>query len=329
MAFPRVLVLMLTPARALLQEEQRLIPARVSFNFKVNLLGDYPEPKNEARKKLYPAIKKNVLEILEHYKDAEVSYLGDDDCAKLIEEGHSAAFATAYNTTNKSIHTSDICRLFQLKEKGGWYFDNDMVAIQDVREFVPPQASFVSARAGGGRTLFNSIIGVAPRHPIIQRAIDCVWRRYKDKIQESPGNFKERDEPLPRGIGFECFTAQFIAQLKGKARVPCKKGRGDPWCVGAHAYNDQPEGYETIYLFSETGSSKDEAERYGLLNKEKGLDAWFVGDESSHKPLFWSRLLEISPNRILRHSVNNPRRAVIEEEMDELEEHYFHLFNIE
>merc|ERR1712032_1573689 len=77
-----------------------------------------------------------------------VELLDDTGCVDIIEKVHSRELAHAFLAERHGPYKSDTCRLAQLYLDGGYYFDNDMLAKQDLRVIVPPNTSFVSCVAG-------------------------------------------------------------------------------------------------------------------------------------------------------------------------------------
>lgn len=80
-----------------------------------------------------------------------------------------------YLTCHIGATKADILRLLLIYEQGGIYFDADTACARPLREWVHPEASFVTARGGRGDLMQWGIIA-APAHPIIAQVIRAALR---------------------------------------------------------------------------------------------------------------------------------------------------------
>merc|ERR1719161_3106729 len=103
---------------------QRTIPNRLVFNYEVDLLkGGRRDNRHDQ------LLIQNMKNTMKLYSDMEVEFLDDAGCYEAIKATHSKALADHYTTESYGPYKSDICRLAQLAEKGGYYMDNDLVSI--------------------------------------------------------------------------------------------------------------------------------------------------------------------------------------------------------
>lgn len=260
---------------------------------------------------------RNTKENIALYNFADVEFLDNDGCFNTIRKVHSdklaqifKSFATA--STSRGTHkrkivtpsgqkkkvvvpsgggahgaaASDICRLAQLYEHGGYYFDSDMPAVQDLRNFVPAEASFVSVITNHSNTLFNSLIGVAPRHPIIALAMDLAledggraggpagltvaWKRWTGEAT-SPGLHRHSDKTTFQ----QSYLFEEVQALNGGGWEPYKKNVGETLKM-------EPDGKGIRKVVH------GDAEPFW----SPCSDGFFVGDRPTGEIVFWSRMRE-------------------------------------
>lgn len=269
--------------------EGRAIPNRFLFNFKVNLLKGKKGFK-------YEELRRNLKQTLGLYNGVkDISFIDDAGCVEEIRQAHSNELAEYVKVQQQSLWTSDICRLAQLKNKGGYYFDNDMIAVSDLRQYIPKNATFVSSVAVGGSILFNSLIAATPDHPIIDLALQRTWRRIRQKKQAE--KYPTLEAVPPDGMGFQALTQAYIQYARQNPRHNCSGSdwRHPPFCPGSLHFR-QRGNYSDVYLFEEVGQKQGGFEKYGVKDPPHGVDKYFVGDNATNKMVFWSRRLSMSRN---------------------------------
>lgn len=275
----------------------RAIPDRLVLNHRWKFLEYQTEDEQagvdsaRARKHQRMAGVLNETQSVMHFETVEL--MDDKGCIDIIERAHSKELAEAFVAERSGPFKSDICRLAQLYEDGGYYFDNDMQAKQDLRDFVPPNTSFVSCvafwtswsrpghpgkvdaeRAFLKDQLFNSLIGVAPRHPLIQHAMNRTLSYYKaDKSNQSA---KYNGDPGPLFYMGPWLLREAYEWWAGLANL------GGGMQVGAthHANRDS---FQDSYLFNET----DEVENFKPRMRRRRE---FIGDGPSKQVVFLSRI---------------------------------------
>lgn len=272
-----ILILVSSGTQAVKTSSGPAIPNRLAFNYKVNLL-KHPEA--------LPSRSKNVQNIINgFYKDMEVEFLDDEGCAKLIEQAHSASLANYFRRERYGPYKSDTCRLAQLFEDGGYYMDNDLEVISDFRKLVPEKASFVSV-AHPHKDIFQALLGVAPKHPIVKHVLDVMHAAYEASPVQSVQ------------LAATNSSAKSNSSLKLNSTIswfgPEKLAQAYTWWTGAAVMDglQQAEGRESFqysYMFLEDSNP----EQYGL-SKRYGQGCccnFVVGDRSSKKAVFYSRFV--------------------------------------
>lgn len=108
----------------------------------------------------------------------------DAQCFRdLIADGY-IDLAYAIVSENYPPFRSDVCRLWYLKEQGGYYFDNDMVVIGNIVDVVAKSGvSFASAVECCGGGIHNGFLAVEPHHYIAERAFEIMNLHYQHKIE--------------------------------------------------------------------------------------------------------------------------------------------------
>lgn len=309
-------LLQLQPAMA--KGKPRAIPDRLVLNHKINFL-KMPDTGADLTASLLETshnwvnmthwVRLMNLNI-DFYGFKDVEFLDNDGCFRAIERVHSVFLADkarrfVNNGDGQSgAYASDICRLAQLYEHGGYYFDNDMPAVRDVRALIPRETSFVSCIGTNNGNMFNSFIGVAPRHPIIKLAMDfCV---------------------NPKHDGFLGPNTLMKAWYTWNRWGGCKKGEC-AWRRGPHNHTAANQTqYQQSYIFefldahdlwraSYQKSRPDLAKTMYQKNVDKGLvkmgdqrniltelgvqarsgfqvDGNFIGDALTGEIVFWSQV---------------------------------------
>lgn len=153
---------------------KRAIPDRLQLNYYKNVLKTSWLNAEEQK------VKDNVEKIRSIYGDLDVSFLDDDQCYNLIREVHSSELADYVRWEKEGMYKSDVCRSAQLYAHGGYYMDNDLVPIQDIRPALPPETELVSVIERDNRSeLFQAFVAVVPRHPVMQKVLNETLRHYQ------------------------------------------------------------------------------------------------------------------------------------------------------
>ena len=173
------------------------LPHRLVFTYKEDLLLQ----RNLYRNDPIGDLARNVNRTIALYTDAwneeaqlrgsanappvEVEFLLDSDCLRVVNESEPR-LAEAFSGEEWGPHKSDLCRIAALWNKGGYYFDNDLVAVQ-VPHF-SPRVTFVTVYESSLVAFFQAFIAVTPHHPIIREALNVFVELYSGR-QTFPHNF--------------------------------------------------------------------------------------------------------------------------------------------
>merc|ERR1719310_2648843 len=123
----------------------------------------------------------------------EVSFLDNDGCAEALSAVHSKTMGEFFIAETFGPYKSDLCRLAQLAEKGGYYMDTDLEPVSDVRKIIPSQAAFVTVKTSlPNAGFFQAFLGSAPKHPIIMKALNSTAATYAsgERAQKKPIEMK-------------------------------------------------------------------------------------------------------------------------------------------
>jgi len=150
------------------------IPNNLLFNYKTNLLRDAATNEYEARSL------ELVQKIIASHPGAMTVFYDDLDCRAAIARVHSEALARYFDNETEGFFKSDTCRLAMLFEWGGYYFDNDMDLIKDLRVAIPSDASFSTVLESPDR-VHNGFMASAPGHPVLRNALDVTSDWYENR----------------------------------------------------------------------------------------------------------------------------------------------------
>lgn len=257
----------------------RKIPNRLVFNYKANLL---------TTRTLLPKHSDNLNRSIDMYRDMEIEFLDDAGCSKAIETVHSAALAAYFEKETFGPYKSDLCRLAQLYMRGGYYMDNDLEVISDMRDLIPAKASFVTA-VHPRWDVFQGIIAAAPGHPVLMKALNMTFEYY-DRWGSSEG--------FPKVLhSLDAAEAARSRRFLGPAMLT----QAFMWWANM-ARNQLPSGsvthlqhqgeFKYSYFFVES----NDIQGFGLASRqEPGCCCnYFVGDQRSRKAAMFSRFVGAS-----------------------------------
>jgi mannosyltransferase OCH1-like enzyme len=145
----------------------------------------------------------------------EYRFYNDETARNFIVDNFPSRFADAFDALIPGAYKADLFRYLVLMKEGGVYADVDILLDASLDDFVTPSLSFFAPRdvvceyAGEPFCLWNGLIGSAPGHPFIIRAVErlvnlileradlydmerAVCRRVGRKME----NWKVRAEPL-------------------------------------------------------------------------------------------------------------------------------------
>jgi hypothetical protein len=167
--------------------DSRKIPRRLLFTYMENLLRPDLLSRNDDDWAYGPGnLARNVNRTIRMFHEAwasgdgeddfEVSFLTDEDCAKLINETEPRLLVPFLNES-EGCYKSDICRVVALWQTGGYYLDNDLVVVR-VPE-LPPRTEFATVAVASMVEFFQAFLAVAPRHPILNISMQVMIDYYE------------------------------------------------------------------------------------------------------------------------------------------------------
>lgn len=149
------------------------IPYRASFTGKTDVRTEKDTP-----------LGKNVRDTLDQMGFRDVTFHTDAMCVSLLRamEETDDAFRGVPLVRSFTVHESDgrirsdVCRLAILWSRGGYYFDNDLVLLENVARRIAPTTTFATVTTarwlfGNPNGLLNAFLACVPRHPIVHRAL--------------------------------------------------------------------------------------------------------------------------------------------------------------
>ncbi|CCD91743.1 hypothetical protein BRAO375_1700014 [Bradyrhizobium sp. ORS 375] len=116
----------------------------------------------------------DVVELMQTWKTLNPAFdlirFDDSEATGLIERDHGDEVLSAYKRARMPAQKADIFRLAYLATHGGIYADADDRCLAPIDTFVSPRATLVVYQESYG-SIGNNFIAVAPRHPVILRAL--------------------------------------------------------------------------------------------------------------------------------------------------------------
>lgn len=167
------------------------IPHRLTFNYHTNLWRIDPSQIRGRSDRMFAL---NVQHTVRMFREAwnatlpqdgddsganmEVAYLVDSDCEAIINETEPRLFEAFQK--ERGSHKSDICRVVDLYQNGGYYCDNDLF-VENVPTFAE-HISFSTVLEANLERFFQAFTAASPQHPILREALDLMVAHYVDGI---------------------------------------------------------------------------------------------------------------------------------------------------
>lgn len=157
------------------QVEQVGIPHALVFTYKHNLL----QTKGPAL--LY----NNVMETIRQYQQlwndpqpAEIRFLDDPACRLAIQQSEPKLMKH-FDNEKEGKYRADICRVADLYNHGGYYFDVDLLVIEPIK--LDPTITFSSVLSGfpNWDQFFQAFLATTPQHPVLKEALQIMLRYYE------------------------------------------------------------------------------------------------------------------------------------------------------
>ncbi len=141
-----------------------------------------------------PAPPPDVRDLMNSWKQSDsgfnISIFDQATALAYLRERFDPAVAHAFSRASEPAQQADIFRLARLFLEGGYYIDADDRAREGFAANVPPRVEFFAHQEDIG-SIGNNVLGAAPRHPVIemalQDAVAAINRRDREIIWLSTG----------------------------------------------------------------------------------------------------------------------------------------------
>jgi hypothetical protein len=152
-------------------------------------------------------------------------FYSDDDARSYIVDNFPPQFVEAYDSLIPGAYKADLFRYLVLMKDGGVYADVDVLLDGSLDSFITPTMSFFAPRdavgeyAQGPYCLWNGLLGAAPGHPFIVRAVERLVNLILDRSDLL--DF-EREIALKSGRDTELWKVRVLPELMLSG--PCALG---------------------------------------------------------------------------------------------------------
>nr|QZX43606.1 glycosyltransferase [Marseillevirus sp.] len=103
-------------------------------------------------------------------------------CRDFISQNFEPRVLKAYDSLVPGAYKADLFRYCALYVSGGVYVDSAMVCLVPLKEWLPREASLVSAKDEGVKSgIYQAFFACEPRHPMLRQLIDLVVSRVENK----------------------------------------------------------------------------------------------------------------------------------------------------
>mmetsp|Transcript_43879 Transcript_43879/g.80415 ORF Transcript_43879/g.80415 Transcript_43879/m.80415 type:complete len:309 (+) Transcript_43879:64-990(+) len=271
---------------------ESLIPDKILFNYKENLLV------GSARSK-YPEFQQNLHKTIKLHPHTQVVFYDNGECARAIKRVHSQELREAFEREETGMFKSDICRLAMLWEHGGYYFDNDMEVLTDVRRILPANISLSSvlalARCNRPNAVFQAFVAAMPKHPAIMEALHRTLEWYKQKVylqtEGVPKGYKRLmgtevlGAAVMHWLGVEKLKAGPLSRQESK---PTESAGLVQTNASADLAQDGESGRNAAYFFEEAEGNLSD---FGLIKRNGRGSSCNVYVKDSKNAVAWSRFV--------------------------------------
>ena len=159
-----------------------MIPAVALFNHKIDFRNS-PLPE-------YQTLTSNINNTLKLTGLTSHHFYNETQCQTTMEELQNRLgiqnLRASYNRYEDGRIRSDMCRLGMLWIHGGFYFDNDIVTLRNVRDVISQDTEFASCTTApyfkNPPGLFQAFVATRSQHPVVERALryHVEWFRWVD-----------------------------------------------------------------------------------------------------------------------------------------------------
>ena len=161
----------------LVEYPSQSIPHILVFTYKHNIL----ETKEPAL--LYNNVMQTCMTYRQLWNDAEpapIRFLDDEACREAIEQSEPR-LVPHFDDEREGKFRADICRIAQLFNHGGYYFDVDLRVIQPIK--LDSSITFSSVLSGYPNLdqFFQAFLAATPGHPVLAKALQIMLDYYEGK----------------------------------------------------------------------------------------------------------------------------------------------------
>lgn len=110
---------------------------------------------------------------------AEVAFLTDMDCLRVLNATEPRLIK--HFKKEKGMFKADLCRVAELYQNGGYYFDVDLLAVHPVSPADSVRFATVRGTNWPSKGFFQAFAASAPGHPILKRSLDILLEVYEGK----------------------------------------------------------------------------------------------------------------------------------------------------
>ncbi|CAE7552678.1 unnamed protein product [Symbiodinium natans] len=215
------------------------IPANILFNYKINLFESRLHGDDDDTE-LLRVLRKNCEHTVDSFGGdvAKVYFYDDKVCIaelKNLEGFDGKRLAAGFKAFKNGRFKSDLCRLVQLYNHGGYYFDTDILPVRSVRKVLEEETTFATSRSVFQNEIFQAFLAATPKHPFIAEQLREFeqWLAEKHEedehvnlgcwlLQRSLANWDHRvnDHPVVKKDSevVRFFQEDNIENLKGRYR---------------------------------------------------------------------------------------------------------------
>lgn len=175
------------------------IPEIALFNYKTNILKNATNHENTHI---------NILRTVNITKLNKIIFYDDQNCMELLQklenEWQMRWLTESYYRYEDGRIRSDMCRLAMLWNFGGYYFDNDIFMLKNIRNYIYPVTDFVTCKTttlfkNNPTGFFQAFIASKPHNKIFKKALyfhviwfDYIRKENKKEIDRITGGTKNK-----------------------------------------------------------------------------------------------------------------------------------------
>jgi mannosyltransferase OCH1-like enzyme len=124
----------------------------------------------------------SCMSLIDFNPEYEYEFFNDEDVFDFIKKNYPPDFLEYYNKLIPGAYKSDFFRYLYLFKYGGVYLDCKIIAKESLRNIISPNDTIILCKDRKFKALYNAILMVVPKHPVINQVFQEIINRIQKYI---------------------------------------------------------------------------------------------------------------------------------------------------